>query len=368
MLSKALVVGAYQRKLEALAALPDVELACVVPPAWGGQTLERAFLAGYRLVVRPIRFNGNFHLFHFRGLGQLIGAFRPDVVHVDEEPYNLATLLATREAVRAGARPIFFTWQNLDRGYPPPFSWIERYVYRHTPHAIAGNGEAEDVLRRKGYRGDVSVIPQFGVDPELFKPGERPNASGRFRIGFAGRLIEEKGLFVLLDAVHRLRGDWQLRLFGSGPLRGAFSERVGALGLADRVTMEGAVASTEMPGRLAELDALVLPSLTRPNWKEQFGRILVEAMACAVAVVGSDSGEIPRVVGDAGLVVPEGDADALRSALEKLLTDRPLRLGLGRRGRARVLDRFTHERIAGQTAAVYRAVAAQAATVAAEPR
>ena len=70
--------------------------------------------------------------------------------------------------------------------------------------------------------------------------------------------------------------------------------------------------STEVPAVLRALDVLVLPSLTTPSWKEQFGRVLQEAMACAIPVVGSDSGEIPHVIGDAGLVTPEGDAAALR--------------------------------------------------------
>jgi glycosyltransferase involved in cell wall biosynthesis len=109
-----------------------------------------------------------------------------------------------------------------------------------------------------------------------------------------------------------------------------------------------------MPDRLRGWDVVVLPSLTRPNWKEQFGRILVEAMACAVPVVASGSGEIPNVVGDAGVLVPEGDAGALRAALAALLADPARRQELGRRGRARALERYTHRRIAEATARVYR--------------
>jgi quercetin dioxygenase-like cupin family protein len=93
-----------------------------------------------------------------------------------------------------------------------------------------------------------------------------------------------------------------------------------------------------VPSRLAQLDALVLPSLTRPNWKEQFGRVLVEAMACGVPVVGSDSGEIPRVIGQAGLSFPEGDAGALRASLAELMGSERRRAELGARGRIRVLE------------------------------
>src|SRR5581483_7359222 len=173
MVSKALVVGAYQRKLEALASFPDVDLTVVVPRTWAGQPYEPAFVQGYRTLVEPIRFDGNFHLFYLPTLGRIIGRLQPAVVHMDEEPYNLATALATRQALRHGARPLFFTWQNLLRRYPPPFCWFERYVFSRSRYVIAGNAEAVDVLRAKGYRGPASVIPQFGVDPEAFAPKPR---------------------------------------------------------------------------------------------------------------------------------------------------------------------------------------------------
>ena len=351
---KALVVGAYQRKLEVLASRPEIELACVVPPTWGAQHFEPAYVRGYRVIVRPIRFNGNFHLFHFRGLGGALRELRPDIVHVDEEPYNLATILAVRQALAVGARPIFFTWQNLVRRYPPPFRWFERYVYTRARHAIAGSADAGRVLRRKGYRGPLAVIPQVGVDADLFAPPRSRPPNPCFTIGYAGRLVEEKGLFVLLDALVGLDGDWQLRLVGDGPLRAPLLARARALRLAERVSLETSVPSTEMPATLQRFDALVLPSLTRRNWKEQFGRILVEAMACGVPVAGSASGEIPRVVGEAGLIVPEADPPALRAALHRLASDAAFRADLARRGRARVLDRFTHDHIADETLAVYQ--------------
>ena len=358
MVSKALIVAAYQRKLEEIAAYPDVDLTVVVPSAWDGQPYEPGFLRGYRTLVQPIRFDGQFHLFYFPTLGRILRELRPEVVHVDEEPYNLASVLATRQAVSVGARSVFFTWQNLPRRYPPPFRWFEQYVYRHSRHALAGNAEAVAVLRDKGYVGPASVIPQFGIDPELSSPGPGQSERGArsFTIGALNRLTPEKGVEVLLQAVAKLSGDWRLRFIGSGPLRDEIPPRARALGIGDRVTVEPPVTSTDVPARLRELDALVLPSLTTPAWKEQFGRVLIEAMACEVPVVGSDSGEIPQVIGDGGLVVPEGDAGALAGALQSLMASPALCRDLGERGRARVLEQFTHASIARRTVAVYRSV------------
>ena len=105
------------------------------------------------------------------------------------------------------------------------------------------------------------------------------------------------------------------------------------------------------------LDVLVLPSRSRSNWKEQFGRVLIEAMASQVPVIGSNSGEIPNVIGDAGLVFPENDAPALSALIEGLIWDPARRAELGKRGRKRVLDRFTQDQIANETYAVYAEMA-----------
>ncbi len=357
MISKALVVGAYQRKLEELARLPGMELTVAVPPYWreGDHrlVLERVHTVGYQLVVLPMILNGHYHLHLYRRLSALTDVVAPDVLHIDEEQYNLATLQAMHAAVRRNIPALFFTWQNIDQRYPLPFALVERYNLAHAAYAIAGNEDAAGVIRAKGYRGPLAVIPQFGVDPAIFAPGP-PRQDGRFVIGFVGRLIAAKGIFVLLDALSELRGDWELRVIGAGEARAEAEAVVAQRGLTGRVVFMGPQPSTAMPGIMRGLDVLVGPSLTTARWKEQFGRMLVEAMACQVAVIGSDSGEIPNVIGAAGLVVPEGDAGALRAALARLRDDAGERQRLGALGRARVLELFTQEAIARRTFSVYQ--------------
>jgi glycosyltransferase involved in cell wall biosynthesis len=126
------------------------------------------------------------------------------------------------------------------------------------------------------------------------------------------------------------------------------------LGIEDRVHFDGVIPSSQMPAYLGQLDILVLPSRTSANWKEQFGRILVEAMACEVTVIGSDSGEIPNVIGEAGLIFAEDNVEELYNHLLTLLKDDILRRRLGRLGRERVLNHYTQEQIAAKTVDVYR--------------
>jgi len=360
-LSKACVMGAYQRKLEELGSEPDIELVAIVPPFWqdtGGKLyLERVHTQGYELVVEPMRFNGHFHWHYYPGLAKQLDRIRPDLFHVDEEPYNLATFHAARSAQQRGVPVLFFTWQNLSRKYPPPFAWMERYVFRHACGAIAGNREAAEVLRAKGFPTPVRVIPQFGVDPQQFSPSQAPSLTSKpFTIGFAGRLVEEKGLFVLLEAVRQLEGDWQLHILGWGPLENDLRQRAQHYGIDPQVTLEGKRPSSQMPDFYRQIDVLVLPSLTQSNWKEQFGRVLIEAMACGVPVIGSDSGEIPNVIGNAGIVFPEGDSQALAAHLRHLRDALQERRALGQQARQRVIENYTHRNVAHQTAETYRSL------------
>lgn len=367
MISKACLVGAYQRKLEEIARYSDVNLMVVVPSAWREESrsiqLERAHTEGYDLVVEPVAFNGSFHFHFYPWLAGRIKAFRPHVVHIDEEPYNLATFQALWLARRSGARALWFTWQNLNRRYPLPFRLIESYNIDRADYAIAGSEGAAEVWRQKGYAGPTAIIPQFGVDPELFRPSDRGplermalrrDAARGFTVAYVGRLVPEKGVDLLIEALAGVRSAWQLKVVGHGPQEERLKAQVRLLALSHRVTFEGWLPSSRMPAFYRDLDALVLPSRSRPNWVEQFGRVLIEAMSCAVPVVGSDCGEIPNVIGDAGLVFPEEDVEALREHLTRLMRNDDLWRDLAGRGRHRVLDRFTQEKIAAETVAVYR--------------
>ncbi|MEZ4656395.1 MAG: glycosyltransferase [Caldilineaceae bacterium] len=362
MVSKALVTAAYRRKAAEIAAL-GVDLTVIVPPSWrdsrGVQRVGQQIAQEYKLTVAPVLLNGHFHLHFYPTLARRLAQIQPDLLHMDEEPYNLATWLALRAAHRLGIPSLFFCWQNIQRQYPPPFRWMEQNSYQWARHAIAGNVEAATVLQRKGYRGPLSIIPQFGVDPALFQPAPHASACeadspNPLRIGYAGGLVAEKGIDILLQACALLKGAWNLHIVGSGAQESALRELAATLGIIDKVQFEARRSSLAMPPFYQGLDLFVLPSRTMPNWKEQFGRVLIEAMACGVAVVGSDSGEIPNVIGDAGCIFPEGNAHALHACLQELLDAPTKRCALAQAGRRRVLAHFTMQQVAQKTVQVYQ--------------
>lgn len=360
--SKALVVAAYREKLRALGA--HVEVTALVPARWGGRGLEAGLGAGARMEVRGALFHGHNHLHLYPAARRVLDAVRPDLVHIDEEPYSLVTFQFVRLCVRRRLPCLFFAWQNLDKRLPPPFGALRAYVFRNVWGGIAGTEGAAAVLRRAGFGRPLVVIPQFGVDPQRFRPDASARRRARerlgageveFVVGFGGRLSPEKGVHILLESVARLAGA-RLVVLGDGPERGELEARTRRLGLGERVRFVGYVPSLEMPEWLPGFDVLVLPSLSRRGWMEQFGRILVEAMACGVPVVGSACGEIPRVMGDAGVAVPEGDVGALTRALRELAARPEERARRGHAGRERVLAHYTHERIAEATVKFYGAL------------
>lgn len=365
ILSKACIVAQYQSKLTALAAKPNLDLTVVVPPSWrderGKIKLERRHPSGYELIVAPIRLNGHFHLHYYPTLERILERVQPDLFHIDEEPYNLSTFLAARaiRRVKPTAHVLFFSWQNILRHYPPPFAWMEKFVYKISEAAIAGNREAEKILRHKGFSKQISVIPQFGV-PDSFVPLAARTAHNPVTIGYAGRLVPEKGTHVLLHALAQVRGAWELKILGSGPLYASLEKLARELNLAPRVKFASWISSAEMPAFYQSLDVLVVPSLTRANWKEQFGRVIMEAMACGVPVVGSNSGEIPNVIGSAGIIVPEDAPAALAHALDTLIEDAALRHELGTKGITRVREMFSQQRIVDDIHTLYLQLERQA--------
>lgn len=277
--------------------------------------------------------------------------FAPDVLHIIGEPSYLATYQAIRFRTRfwPGVPITHYAAQNVVTRFPPPFPWLERYAYGQIALAFPITPTALEVLRRKGYRGDARIVP-LGVDRERFRPRSAP-PPGPFTIGFVGRLEPHKGILDLTAAAARL--DCRLLVVGDGSLRAELD--VEAARRPDRIKLVPWVSHEELPALLSRMHALAFPSveIVQRNvvpWvgiplREQFGRVLLEAMACGVPIVASDVGEVPYVVGDAGLIVPAHDPEALAGALAELRKRPQLAAQLGRAGIARAA-RFDWNRIA----------------------
>jgi glycosyltransferase involved in cell wall biosynthesis len=347
-----------RERYDALAAqADDLDLTVLAPKRWEAAlprplAIEAGGNPRYRLVAASAWFRRHAAFHVYPRLFAILSQVRPDLIDLYEEPYTLIAWLVTwwRNQFSPGCRVVFTACQNIAKRYPPPFRQMERYVLRSADAAMALNRDAVEVFRAKGYDGPFEVVPT-GVDPAKLRrldANELRNRLGLTRptVGYLGRLVEEKGIATLLDAVASGEADFQVLIVGDGPEKEALRQRAEDLRIANRVVWVDSVGSDQVSRYLSCMDALVLPSLTRPHWKEQLGRVLIEAMACQVAVVGSNSGAIPEVIGDAGLVFEEGDATGLRAALDRILFDDALRNELVWRGRRRAETEFSWTTIA----------------------
>ena len=348
----------------------DFEVRVIVPALWfdNYRTVHAEAVKGgerFEVLPLPVFFHTRTHRLLYRGLPARLREFRPDVFYVNAEPENFQTLECALMSGRgSGVRFVFSTWRNIDysRGdFPYHLSrlhaFAERLVLRRADHAVAFVPEAPAIFSRLGFDRITWIPPE--VDTSVFTP----SLSGKslrgdlFTVGYAGRLHALKGIDLLLDAIAELPADFRLIVVGAGPEEDPLRRRCSSLGLDNRVQWRGPVPRSRMPDVLREMDVLVLPSRTGQHWKEQFGRVLVEAMACGIPVIGSDSGAIPAVIGKAGQVVAEGDTPGLRDALFNLRNDSRLRRQCILKGLSRVSEEYALPVVADRFRRLMRSVA-----------
>ncbi len=375
----AYIVDLNCEKLRSLTHInPDVEVTVVVPKLWypGGvqsRPIEPQPRQEGRFRVVPIAnfSRNNQSLLSFgTGIVSLLREFRPDVIHVDQgaKSVGYAELITLNRLLGLKAKNVFFTWWNLPYEVKFPLSVLEAYNLRHTHGAIVGNQDGADILRDHSYNGPTCVIPQLGVDESLFCPSAQPDLAIKhgitpndFVIGFVGRFVPEKGLVTLFEALGKLQTNlperpWKLLLLGRGPLKEKLQEQAAAMGIANRIIWIESVPHDDVARYINLMDTLVLPSettyqfktLSAVGWKEQFGHVLIEAMACKVPVIGSDSGEIPYVIKTDGLVFPEGDAVALAHKITLLIEQPDQQKALAEKGYCRAMNEYTNTALAKQ--------------------
>lgn len=250
------------------------------------------------------------------------------VVHAWEEPYILAGAQIAR-GTSAQSSLVYSSFQNQPKRYPPPFQWCERYALgRASGWTAFGKTIAENLASRPGYRDRPSRMIPLGIDSAVYRadPAARLRVlrdlnwsdAGPPIIGYLGRFVPEKGLGLLMDCLDALdAGSWRMLFLGGGPMEAELN--IWSKRYPDQVRIVTGVPHSGVPAYLNAFDLLAAPSQTTPRWKEQLGRMLLEAMATGVPIIASDSGEIPYVVADAGRIVAESDAQGWVSALSHLI-------------------------------------------------
>jgi glycosyltransferase involved in cell wall biosynthesis len=328
LISHAYVEPGYSPVLESMVAHPELELGLITPDRYRGRFQAAACqfassIVGLRAYALPIIFGQRQGAFIYRpaALSRALADFRPELILHEQEVYAAGAGQIAAVAARESIPLVMFVWENVHRSLSWPRRRLASYVLERCAGLIAGSAGAVQVHRDWGFRGPTTVVPQMGV-PQLNPVPVFGRRSGScFRVCFAGRLVPAKGIDCLLRAVAEVRSkgiELRCDIVGNGAEFQKLASLRSSLGIGDAVEFTGPLSIEGVRNILTRSDALVLPSRRTKTWEEQFGLILIEAMAEATVTVGSRTGAIPEVVAHDDLLFDEDNYHQLAAILERL--------------------------------------------------
>ena len=349
---------ASRGKLQALARM-GVTLAVGVPERWLSadgteQTTSRGEDGGLSIVPIPVRgavttperFSWN-----AKAVRALLSDFRPDLVHVEEEPWSQPGTLAVRLARKLGIPSTIATAESVSLSHTIGERLRRERSLRQATGVIGTTRLAVTLATKRRPTAPRLAVPYIGITPP--PPNSRDPHPG-LAIGFVGRLVPERGLDLLFRACVGLAGKWSLTVIGTGPSQEELEQLAQRLGIAARISWLGALPRQAVEEIWPRLDCVVLPSRTTPRWVMTVGKAALHAMAHGVAVVGTDSGALSELVGEAGRIVPEEDVPALAAILQEFYANRSECERLGSIGRRRVVEEFSDDAIARKLLTFWR--------------
>jgi len=352
-------VVASSRSPFVAAARLGAEVHFVLPARWYSRPWKREIEAepstgeGVEVHRLPVTGSGSItgHFYGVPNLVQIVRRVRPDVVHIDDECYSIA---GSQMALIARSQGIPVTVLPPRLRLRMRLNALQRVALGVCVHAATAFRcfTAESIAQVKAWRRNaiVDIVPPFSVDTDLFQPTRQ--SEGR-RFVYVGRLAEEKGLDLLIDAGAQLASkgvDFSIEILGKGDARYVelLKRRVSEVELRKHVVWRGYWDFREVPRAIDGARALVMPSRTTRHWAEMFGLAAVQAMAMGIPVIGSTCGAIPEVVGRDELIFPEGDSEALALRMHLLLENTQLATEISAYSFRRARTVFSGEAVGGQ--------------------
>lgn len=289
------------------------------------------------------------------GLEKLARKF--DIFHCADPHYYYSYQLARLRKENKIKRLVITSWETI------PFNNEKIWAKKRIKYFTLNQGDlfvtytniAKQALIKEGIKESKIKVLRIGVDLERFVPSKR-NSPQLLTILFVGRLVEEKGVFDLFDAYLNLKkngfGNLKLVYIGEGNLRKSLERKIKKFNLTKEVIIKSS-SYQKIPFEYQKADLFVLPSKRINNWEEQYGMVLVEAMASGLPVIASRSGAIPEILADNGIYFSEGKVDDLTKRLITVIKKPQLRERLGKMGIRRVQKYFNAQEIAKKFEEIY---------------
>lgn len=314
------------------------------------------------VVTRGAPTEGEGLRWHGPTLKRLLAEHRPDVVHIEADPETHLASLVAQLAHKAGVPYSLFSWRSLPAQLGFWAGRRARAVLRGASGVIGGNRLAMELLVNQARDAIATIIPQVGAP----LPDARPALTREtLTIGFAGRLVPERGADFLIGALGQTFGTWRLIVAGTGPEQENLEASVARLGLASRIEWLGGLRREALDQLWSEIDCLVVPSRDTPSWVEYHSPVLLEAMGHGITPVVTRAGCLPDLVGDAGVVVDS--EERLTETLQQWVVNPAGCRARGLEARQRLLDRYVTNAVAAQTVAFWREVQRHAGAPAIRP-
>ncbi len=298
---------------------------------------------------------------YLSGLEEKLKGF--DIAHTSETYYHYTQQCLNAKRKGYIKKVVATVWENIpfnNEGIRGRKNFKKRAL-SEVDHFLAVTEGAKEALIREGCNQNKITIIPMGINIDEFVRHElrsKSHEESGLEILFVGRLEAEKGIMELLDAFKLLTRqhknlNLKLRIIGKGSLRNYIVRRRKEWGISGKIIIEEK-SYNEMPNVYQKADIFVLPSKPTRFWSEQFGMVLIEAMASGLPVITTRSGSIPEVVDEAGILVKPGDSKSLYAGFTSLLESPALRKKLSKAGRERVIKNFDRQKVAKKIENIYQ--------------
>ncbi len=362
----------YRKYVEEIAKQKDVEATLIVPEYWPfepnkvrlrdyfSNKFKKRYFDGEKIkelsIIQRKGFLPGKTVHFYPGIGKVLNEIKPDVIYIYTEPFVLTVvqIIRWRNKHSKKTKIVVENCENIEKKFNHFYEdWAYKYALKNADGMIAMTSEIEKILRKKGYKGPIEIIGE-GADSKKFKRIDSKSLRKElgidkyFVIGYCGRMTEEKGLLVLVEAVSKLKEDFRLLIIGGGgeEFKQKVIDTAKKLNVLDKLVFVGQIAGSDLPKYLSCFDVGVAPSLTTPSWKEQFGRFTSEFILSGVSIIGSNSSTVDEVLKEDAIIYNERDADELAKKIEMLMKDPEIGKRQVRVGKKRVLSHHTNEKIA----------------------
>jgi len=279
-----------------------------------------------------------------------------DIFHSADPHYYYSYQLAKLRKKRLINKLILTSWETIPFNNETIYKkkQLKKYSMSEADLFICYTTRAKKCLLKEGVSEKKIKIVKLGVDLSRFKTVKRLKKN-YITLLFVGRLVKEKGILDLYEAFKKIQSPnhkFRLKIVGEGPLKSKILKLAKQDGLRSLVDVETR-SYEQMPKVYPEADIFIMPSKTTKTWEEQYGMVLIEAMASGIPIIAYNSGVILENLGESGILVKKGDVGALTKTILDLKSNKELRTKLGKMGRERAESFFDSRKTAKQFEEIY---------------